>query len=206
MRGHRAALIWLCTAGFVVVVAFATLLWASIEPAWVPWSAPAIETAAVWIALLGVCATVVAIVAAYVEVRTVFPTQELTAYVTRGPTQTWFDASWVRFENKRGNALVNAYRLEVRLERPSEQFLYGEADEHGWSRVMSVDDTSTPWYHWAISRDSPLFPGTSPVEGPAVPVNHEDAFWRATWWTDRAGPKEVLLPMPPPRGAPADGV
>ena len=193
LSGHHAARWWLRAAFAVVFVALLVLLWATPKPTWAPWptflSPPQIEIAAAWVAFFGVLAAVIAIVAAYIEVRTVFPTQELTAYVTRGPTQTWFDASWVRFENKRGNALVNAYRLEVRLESPSEQFLYGEADEHGWSRVMSVDDTSTPWYHWAISRDSPLFPGTAPVEGPAVAVEHEDAYWRATWWTDRGGPE-----------------
>ena len=210
MRGHGAAIILLCVAALVVVLAFATLLRATPKPTWAPWPTflppLQIELAAAWVAFFGVLAAVIAIGAAYLEIRNVFPTQELAVSVKRGPTLTWSDASWVEFENKRGNALVNAYRLEVKLESPSEQFLYGEADEHGWSRVMSVDDTSTPWYHWAISRDSPLFPGTAPVEGPAVAVEHEDAYWRATWWTDRAGPKEVLLPVPPPRGAPADGV
>ena len=201
MRGHRVALVWLSVAGVVVLVAFLILLWASTEPAWAPWSAPAVETAAVWIALLGVCATVIAIVAAYVELRTLFPRQELDARVQRKLVPDYdLDFSRVIFSNKPESALINAYRLEVWLEdaRGAKLSHYGPNPPGSaeWERAPS-DEMNFHLLHWVFLRDEPFFPGTE-VEAPLVPVSADQATWRAIWHTDRATSDGTLsLEVPP---------
>lgn len=204
MRGHRAALIWLCIAGGVVVIAFLVLLWASTEPPWAPWSAPAIATATVWIALLGVCATVIAIVAAYVELRTLFPRQELNV----DADNTWAlleegGGAWVTFRNDASSALINAFRLEVRLENEDGSLSFAREPDQWTQRSAWVQQGDTDYFatHWIRQESTPFFPG-SEIQGPRVDLKRDTGlFWRATWWTDRAGPVEVLLPLPAPHGA-----
>lgn len=213
MRGHRVALTCLCIAGFVVVLSFAILLWASIRPTWVASSAPSIDTAAVWIALLGVCATVIAIVAAYVELRTLFPAQELRAEARR-ITYRDQNKTWVLFLNDRASAMINAFRLEVSLVNALGQTVQGDLHERATLDQYNSDESA--WvlsdyveeelflYTWTLSRSGPFFPGTE-IPSPYSPITDDATHWRATWWTDRAGPQEVLLPVPAPGGAPRPG-
>lgn len=211
MRGHRAALVWLCVAGVVVVIAFLILLWASTGRGQGSLSPPAIATAAVWIALLGVCATVVAIVAAYVELRTLFPSQELGVEAVNiwGIHQEG-GGTWVIFRNETSNALINSFRLELRLENEDGSLL-ADREPDDWTGALhwvQQQDLETNLFdtHWVRQENEPFFPGST-IEGPHLTLSKDAGlYWRVTWWTDRAGPVEVLLPVPPPRGAPPNEV
>lgn len=76
-----------------------------------------VREAGLWLAWISVSTTVIAITAAYVEVRTVFPPQELTVKLCKGPNRADYqESTWVSFSNDRDNAMINAFRLEVRLE------------------------------------------------------------------------------------------
>ena len=167
-----------------------------------PWSAPAIGTASVWIALFGVCATVVAIAAAYFEVRNVFPSQELDVRAQRKLVPDWdLEVTRVIFSNASENALINAYRLEVWLEndsgltadyygdRPSEKSGGGD----GWARVPS-DELNVHLFHWVLHRNEPFFPGTEEV-GPYVDLSDDSGryTWHVVWHTDRATSGGTLI-------------
>ena len=190
----------------IVALAFIPLLLATQKPGWAPWPGTPlpsidIEIAAAWVAFFGVLATVIAIVAAYVELRTVFPTQRLRAELRREDRPDAYGSyrTYVIFTNDENDAVINAYRLEVTL-----------LDENG--RTFSDDigrihagDEGTSWevstledivfYRWVQSKNEPFFPGVT-ISGPAPEVPDGAAQWRARWWTDRAGPREVILPIP----------
>lgn len=197
--GQRAARRWLYAAFVVVLVAFVVLLSANIAG---PPHAPSIDTAAAWIALLAVCATVVAIVAAYVELRTLFPRQDLDVRVQRKLVPDWdLDLTQVIFSNATGNALISAYRLEVWLEndRGFTAGYYGEANSSrsgagaGWNRVFS-EEMNYHLFHWVLRRNEPFFPGTEET-GPHVDLSddHGRYTWHVVWHTDRATSDGTLI-------------
>lgn len=196
LSGHRAARSWLFAAAAVVAVALLVLLWGTFKPDLGPLPSPKIGTAAAWVTFLGVCATVIAIVAAYVELRTVFPPQGMSAVLRRGITD-YGESTGVAFRNDRSNAIINAFRLEVKLEDDNGavlQIMWGApTEENGWE---SEFDDGISYAHWIKQERSPFFPGTT-VTAPQVSIQHheEATHWRATWWTDRAGPQEVILPI-----------
>lgn len=200
LSGHRAARSWLFAAAAVVAVALLVLLWGTFKPDWGPLPTPTIGTAAAWVTFLGVCATVIAIVAAYVELRTIFPPQGLNVTLRRGPNRDDLqESSWVVFTNDVGRPIINTFRLEVRLEYDNNQVLpvEGRSDTHdGWEPRF---DDGTFYHHWTKQANAPFFPGTT-ITAPWAPVEPFKPFekashWRATWWTDRAGPQEVVLPI-----------
>lgn len=186
LRGHKVAAVLLFAAVVLAGVALAIVIHASEEH---------YQKATLWIALIGVWSTVLAIMAAYTEVRTVFPPQGLHAVLTHGFTDRG-ESTGVVFHNGSGNAIINAFRLEVRLEDDNDAVLQivGRSDEeNGW---VSKFDDGVSYNHWIKQENAPFFPGTT-VTAPQVSIHHheEATHWRATWWTDRAGPQEVVLPI-----------
>ena len=162
------------------------------------------ETAAAWVEFFGVLATVIAIAAAYVELRTVLPAQALTVEVARGTSTTW-----VVLRNEDGSPLVNAYRIVV---SPARDLGHGELshlDESGFPLLHydgpgpDREEWAVEVYRWgdelsaawALQENAPFFPGST-VYGPTYRVTGAATHWRVTWWTDREGPREIALRIP----------
>lgn len=186
LGGREVAAVLLFAAVVLAGVAFAIVIHASEEH---------YQKATLWIALIGVWSTVLAITAAYVEVRTAFPPQGLNAALTYGFTDLG-ESTGIVFHNGSGNAIISAFRLEVRLEDDNDAVLQivGRSDEeNGW--IAKFDD-GVSYNHWTKQEKAPIFPGTT-VPAPQVSIQHheEATHWRATWWTDRAGPREAILPI-----------
>lgn len=207
LSGHTAALVWLVGAGLAVGAALFVLLWATFDRSLLVRSAPAIETASAWIAFFGVLAAVIAIVAAYVEIRTLFPAQELQVRVLRKPVDDWeLDICRLVFSNESDSALINAYRLEVWVESPEgvTQGHYGR-DPSGpsggdaeWERAYGDEMHFFP-FRWVLLRAAPFFPGTE-VEAPFVDMSANPGKWRALWHADRSsstGPLTFDIPTTP---------
>ena len=207
LSGHHAARCWLALAAFVVGIAFLVLLSEATGRAPGPLPPPAVETAAAWVTFLGVCATVIAIVAAYVELRTVFPQQALIVEAHRETRFYDADSEYQidHTRNDKTSALINAYRLEVQLEDENGFVaFFDEHDhihrffmEHRWQNSASWEMPyslgSAPSLHWVMRKNEPFFPG-SKVVGPIVPVGQWQR-WRVTWWTDRAGPEQKVFAL-----------
>ena len=210
MRGHTAALVCLIVAGLGVLAALLVLLWASTEPGWTPWSAPAISTASAWVAFFGVFAAVIAIIAAYVELRTLFPEQELTVRVERSYIDDYdIDLCRIIFANSKNRALISAYRLEVWVEdeqgRIQAEFTRdvnhresgGDSD---WTRLHG-DEINYADFHWVRLRNEPFFPDTQ-VGSPYIDMSYQESRrairWRAIWHTDRSSSTSPLsFDIPP---------
>ena len=184
LSGHRAARSWLFAAAVVVAVALLVLLWGTFKPDLGTLPTPTIGTAAAWVTFLGVCATVIAIVAAYVELRTLFPQQVLIVEahrVTRFYDEYQIDHTWITFSNDETSALINAYRLEVQLEDENgfvalfdehdrdQQFLMERQWQKSASWKMPYKLGAVPRLHWVMIRNEPFFPG-SKVVAPNVPT------------------------------------
>ncbi len=201
----------LVAAFALVIVAFVLLAWAAWHT-WPPTDGQAIAQVAAWIAGVGVLATVLSIVAAYVELRTLFPHQRLQVRVERRPLPDWdMEICRTVFSNPKNGALVNAYRLEVWLEDPQGrmQSYYGDRPSQssgaaaGWKRAPS-EESNDHSYHWTLLQDEPFFPGTD-VEGPYVdlwPDTVDDrGRWRAVWHTDRNASGDTPLTLDIPSSA-----
>lgn len=141
-----------------------------------------------------------------------FPRQELGVDVGRAEefhdaSGTWkIEHTWVIVRNDESNALVNAFRLEVRLENANGTVL--SFDEHdavhrhfletrwlGTSWMMeTIDGPPNYLFQWVRQGSEPFFPGTM-ICAPPVPTEEGMTHWRVTWWTDRAGPEMKVLPL-----------
>lgn len=206
VSGHRAACVWLLVAAIVGAAALTVLVFGTfIRP-------DLIERAAAWVALFSVYATIIAIVAAYAELRTVFPRQVLSVDVGRAKdfrdaSGTWkIDHTWVIIRNDESNALVNAFRLEVRIENANGTVPSFDEHDDVHRHFLETRWLGTPWmmetidgppnylFRWVRQGSEPFFPGTT-ICAPPVPIEEGMTHWRVTWWTDRAGPREVTLPI-----------
>lgn len=93
--------------------------------------------------------------------------------------------------------MINAFRLEVRLEYENgtvPPIVARSNEQEDWEPEF---DDGTFYHHWTKQENAPFFPGTT-INAPWAPVYplrpfDKAARWRATWWTDRAGPREVVL-------------
>ena len=206
LSGHRAARWWLRSAFGVVAAAFLLLLSGSPKPGWAPWPTLSpnvpVEVAAAWVGFFGVLAAVIAIVAAYVELRTLFPAQELQVGVLRKPVEDWdLEICRLVFLNDTGGALISAYRIEVWVE-DHRGFVQGHSSldpsgpsggDTGWDRVQSDEMRFFP-FHWVLLRNEPFFPGTK-IEAPFVDMREmssDPLRWRAIWHTDRSSSEGTL--------------
>ena len=190
-------LLWL--AAIVVILALLVMLSANSGLAWRFWSAPSLAAAEAWVAFLGVLATVIAIGAAYSELRIVMPRQEL--HVRREVTfmeDYGFAVSRVKFCNAPSGAVINSYRLEVWLEnsRGLPDGVHGNpawdsGGDTNWTRLYSGEPGFSD-HHWVLQKNEPFFPDTV-VWAPYVRLRTSPGRWRARWQTDRNSAREVLV-------------
>ena len=180
------------------ILALAAVATALLPPicGWPPWGA-----AEVYVSLFGVLATVVAILAAYLELNLVLdvtaPRQELSVDLVEQN-----DGWHVRFRNDTEGTMISAYRLHVRfLDENGEASYDGISSPYEagfdspWERALDPE-AGYAYHEWSRVSTNPFFPGTSEV-APNRSAWHRTGVWVARWHTDRAFGEE-RLPVPPP--------
>ena len=124
--------------------------------------------------------------------------------------------------NPQGAPIINAYRITVELIDHADQIVdleltiptdtpqefpsvltrpLSDVPPPEWQQDTWLDENSAKLmqnYAWTRERDERWFPDVTRDVPPAdLSELDDDTYrWRITWWTDRAGPTEIILSIP----------
>lgn len=195
---------------------------------WQPWPdlslSDRIQVATGILTLLGLAAAVLTLGAGVAELHQVMPEQRLRITVFAQQSGEAIETHVIA-ANPTKSPIVNAYRIDVQLERqadskpvqvpPPKRERTGlggirlgseivlprlNAEPPEWRQhgeyTPNADERFTYWYGWTRERDERWFPGLLRHAPDArVPIVNGPYQWRVTWWTDRNGPLLVVLPV-----------
>lgn len=202
------------TWSVVVLLVGALIIAATVPPPWgsspvgklMPWSEQTLGVrlaiTGVIVGLIGVFATVLALVHGVEEVRELFPpTQMLNVTQHFEPQENGDLRTYCVFKTPPHNPIVNALRIEIVLRSP-EGVIGGEVSGIGAQNQPVIEarwnllpDVSGSKANWAVQSRTAVFPEVR-IDGPVVtlkarhPLSKKSdlLMWTGRWWTDRNGP------------------